>query len=264
MNFNTPPVVKNLLIINLIIFLAQTISPIGDDMITWLGLCSWHGSNFMPHQFITNIFLHGSISHLFSNMFALWMFGRILEYDLGSRRFLMYYLITGIGAGLFNMLVGEIQYDSLYNAVEAYIANPSPIAFSNLITSESAIGLTVNQQGMDAWMMMPNNQMYIQQTVDVAREMLAALANRPTIGASGAVFGVLLAFGMLHPNDRIMLLIPPIPMKAKYFVMIYGVIELYLGMSGRETGIAHFAHLGGMLWGFGLLWYWRKTRKIYF
>ena len=261
--FNTPPVVKNLLIINLIVFIAQTITPIGDDMVSLLGLNNWHSENFMPHQFVTHIFLHGGMSHIITNMFSLWMFGRILEYDLGSSRFLLYYMVTGVGAGLFNSLVGEIDYNTVKTAVEGFTAAPTPNGFSQLI-ADNFNGATVSQSFMDAWRQAPNNISYIGEALRGAEELLVTATNRVTIGASGAVFGILLAFGLMHPNERIMLLIPPIPIKAKYFVLIYGIIELSLGVTRSMSGIAHFAHIGGMIWGAMLLFYWKKTGKIRF
>jgi membrane associated rhomboid family serine protease len=156
---------------------------------------------FHSWQVVSYMFLHGGFSHLFFNMFALWMFGRTLEYDLGSKRFLIYYMVCGIGAGVIQLLVGMLSG-------------------------------------------MPHNI--------------------PTVGASGAVFGLLLAFGMMRPNDVIMLLFPPIALKAKWFVVVYGVIELLAGISGPMDNVAHFAHLGGMLWGFILLWYWKKRGTLYY
>ncbi len=144
------------------------------------------------------------------------MFGRTLEYELGSQRFLTYYLVCGIGAALLQLGVGWVEYN---HAVSLY--------------GETSL---------------------------TARMLLQV----PTVGASGAVFGLLLAYGVMHPNAIIMLMIPPVPIKAKWFVLIYGLIEFFFGMSGRQPGVAHFAHLGGMLWGFLLLWYWRKNRKIFF
>lgn len=216
--FSMQSVVNNLIMLNVVIFLAQWLSPkLDTQMVEYLGLHFWGASTFYPHQLVTYMFLHANFSHLFFNMFALWMFGRILEYDLGGKRFLIYYMITGIGAGVLNLMVNWYEFSSL----------------------ESQYG------------MIPDLVNLMDRTV--------------TIGASGAVFGVLLAFGMIHPNDRIMLLIPPIPMKAKYFVMIYGAIELFLGVSQYGTSnIAHFAHLGGMLFGFLLLKYWKSSGKIYF
>ncbi len=191
------PVVANLMIINVLIFFATAIiGPLYNLIMGYGALYMPQSPNFHFYQLVTYMFLHGSFQHLFFNMFALWMFGRTLEYELGPRRFLTYYMICGIGAALIQMLVA--YYMGEYGTV--------------------------------------------------------------LIGASGGVMGLLLAFGVMHPNAMIMLLIPPIPMKAKYFVMIYAAIELFLGASGRGGNVAHFAHIGGMLWGYLLLMYWRKRR----
>lgn len=216
--WNSRSVVNNLIMLNAVMFLAQFLSPKIDIILTqYLGLHALSSANFYPHQFITYMFLHGSLSHLFFNMFALWMFGRILEYDLGAKRFLILYMVTGIGAGVLNMFVTGWEISNL--TAEYSLNDPGLIRYIN---------------------------------------------NSVTIGASGAVFGILIAFGMLHPNDRLMLLIPPIPIKAKYFVMIYGALELVLGFTQTSSSIAHFAHIGGMLFGFLLLWYWKSKGKIYY
>lgn len=195
----TPPVVKNLMILNALIWLAGFLLPQVDEVLIGYGaLYNVLSPNFYSWQVVTYMFLHGGFSHLFFNMFALWMFGRTLEYDLGSKRFLTYYMVCGIGAGLIQMLV-----------------------------------------------------------------CLLTGSNVPTVGASGAVFGILLSFGMLHPNNVIMLMFPPIPLKAKWFVIIYGALELMYGVRGGDS-IAHFAHLGGMLWGFLLLRYWKNKGKIFY
>lgn len=195
----TPPVVKNLMILNALIWLAGFLLPQVDEVLIGYGaLYNVLSPNFYSWQVVTYMFLHGGFSHLFFNMFALWMFGRTLEYDLGSKRFLTYYMVCGIGAGLIQMLV-----------------------------------------------------------------CLLTGSNVPTVGASGAVFGILLSFGMLHPNNVIMLMFPPIPLKAKWFVIIYGALELMYGVRGGDS-IAHFAHLGGMLWGFLLLRYWKKQNQIWY
>lgn len=222
--FTTPPVVKNLIIVNVLFFMACNLLPngMGDALFNHLGLFFWESSHFRLYQLVTHIFLHANLTHLFFNMFALWMFGRTLEYDLGSKRFLTYYMVTGIGAGLLQLGVSWLEISRMQDVAAA------------------------------SGMMSP----YMQ-------GMIEARINTITIGASGAVFGVLLAFGMLHPNTMIMLLIPPIPIKAKYFVIGYGLIELFLGISGSQTNIAHFAHVGGMLWGYALLRYWKHKRFIY-
>ena len=203
----TPPVVKNLLIINVIFLLIQTMLPFGDEFTNMLALHFWRSDNFNVAQFFTYMFLHGDFNHLFFNMFALWMFGKQLEYEIGSKKFLIFYIITGVGSGLFHMGVQEIEF---------------------------MFGMMRNGHSI-------------------------------TVGASGAIFGILLAFGLMHPNERILLLIPPIPMKAKYFVMGYGAIELLLGFMNRQgDSVAHFAHLGGMFWGWLLLAYWKKKGYIRF
>ena len=195
---STPPVVLNLIIINALMLLATELLPVGNRIVGALALFNVESPLFHSYQLVTYMFLHGGFSHLFFNMFALWMFGRTLEYELGSKRFLTYYMVCGIGAAL-------IQY------------------FTALAFGELPMSL---------------------------------------VGASGAVMGLLLAFGVMHPNAVIMLLIPPIPMKAKWFVVVYGVIELFFGVSGRMDGVAHFAHVGGMLWGFLLLYYWKHKGVI--
>ena len=217
--FQTPPVVLNLIIINVLIFMATALLPKAGNTIMEYCALSLGTPFFHVYQFITYMFLHANFMHLFMNMFALWMFGRTLEYEMGSKRFLLYYMVTGIGAGLLQLGVTWIEVSSLHSAVAAGTASPYE---------------------------------------------LAARIGSVTIGASGAVFGVLLAFGMMHPNAMLMLLIPPIPIKAKYFVIGYGLIELFLGVSGAQSGVAHFAHVGGMLWGFFLLRYWKKKGDIYY
>lgn len=216
--FQTPPVVLNLIIINVLVYMATALLPVGDAIYRYCAL-SLGTPFFHTYQFITYMFLHANFEHIFFNMFALWMFGRTLEYELGSKRFLLYYMVTGVGAGLLQLGVTWIEVSSLADGVASGTVSP-----------------------------------YV----------LQSRIHAVTIGASGAVFGVLLAFGMMHPNSMIMLLIPPIPIKAKYFVIGYGLLELYLGMSGSQSGVAHFAHVGGMLWGWLLLRYWKKTGKIYY
>ncbi len=198
--FSMPPATMNLLIINALVFFGMAINPKALEWIVdHLALYSFSSGGFRIWQPITYMFLHGGPMHLFTNMFALWMFGRFIENDMGTNRFLSYYFATGVGAALVQLLVYWIT---------------------------GGVG--------------------------------------PTLGASGAVFGLLLAFGMMYPNSIIMLLIPPIPMKAKYFVIGYGLIELFFGVSGMMSSVAHFAHLGGMIFGFLLLRLWKKQGKIYY
>lgn len=267
MNFNTPPVVKNLIIINIIFFLAQTFLPTNDfDITKTLALHYWGAEGFRLHQLITYMFLHANIQHLLFNMFALWMFGRLLESEISSRRFLTFYIVTGVGAALFNMGVMELEYMGIKESVRAFLANPTPSDFSILAASKLNV---INQEAVsplvNAWIESPSNSQYISEGVAIVKLALSRQLDMSlTLGASGAVFGILLAFGLMHPNDRIMLLIPPIPMKAKYFVMGYAALELILGVTQSGSSIAHFAHLGGMLWAWLLLKYWKKKGYIYY
>lgn len=237
---NIPPVVKNLIIINVLFFVATYILELkGIRLSSYLGLYFPLSENFRLHQIFTHMFMHGNLTHLFFNMFALYMFGRVLESVWGSKRFLIYYLITGIGAAILHSFVNFLEYQSLINKM-----SPETIEY-------------VKTEGPGLWNEGKNFS-------DTLAGKLNMLLNIPTVGASGAVFGLLLAFGMLFPNTRLMLLFPPIPIKAKYFVMGYGAIELYLGFSHPGSNIAHFAHLGGMLFGFILIKYWQKhSNKFY-
>lgn len=183
-----PPAVKHLLIINGLCFLALNTPQIGELLFQFGALWPIGSGRFEVWQLVSYMFLHAGFSHIFFNLFALWMFGQSIENYWGTQRFTVYYFLTGIGAALLHMLVGG--------------------------------------------------------------------GGAPTLGASGAVYGILLAFGMMFPERRIMLLFPPIPLKAKYFVAIFGAIELISGFMRTNSGVAHFAHLGGMIVGFILIKYW--------
>jgi membrane associated rhomboid family serine protease len=205
-----PPVIQALLIGNCVVFLAQGLGgaqaliesfalwPLGTPRYVEAAIGLQRVPQFEIWQLVTYAFLHGNLLHLFFNMFALWMFGTLIELDWGSRRFLTYYFGCVIGAALVQLVVASSGSGNIY----------------------------------------------------------------PTVGASGGVFGILLAFGLRFPNQYILLLIPPIPIKAKWFVIIYGAIELYLGISGTRAGVAHFAHLGGMAAGLIMILYWRGKLPI--
>lgn len=206
------PVVKNIIIINVIMFLLTIIKE--EFMIEKFALFYFGSPLFQPYQLVTHMFMHGGFTHIFFNMYTFYFFGVALERVWGSKKFLVYYFVTGLGAAL---LHNGVQYLEVlhYEAVGDFMS----LKILNMI---------------------------------------------PTVGASGAIYGLLLAYGMLFPNDRIMLLIPPIPLKAKYFVIIFGGLELLLGLSNPGGSIAHFAHLGGMLFGLVLILYWKKNNRMYY
>jgi len=235
-----PEIVKNLLIINGLFFLATiSLESYGINFTKWLALHQFQSPDFMPHQLITHLFMHGNFTHLLFNMFALWMFGKTLENVWGGKRFLTYYMITGIGAAFVHLAVSQYEILSLQSQI-------SPNELSNLL--ENGGGLLANFQNYSYPLM----------------GKLNLLINTPTVGASGAVFGILLAFGMLFPNTLLYIYFA-IPVKAKYFVIIYGIMELYAGISNNPAdNVAHFAHLGGMLFGFILLKYWQKNNTQFY
>ena len=235
-----PEIVKNLLIINGLFFLATiSLESYGINFTKWFALHQFQSQDFMPHQLITHLFMHGNFTHLLFNMFALWMFGKTLENVWGGKRFLTYYMITGIGAAFVHLAVSQYEILSLQSQI-------SPNELSNLL--ENGGGLLANFQNYSYPIM----------------GKLNLLINTPTVGASGAVFGILLAFGMLFPNTLLYIYFA-IPVKAKYFVIIYGIMELYAGISNNPAdNVAHFAHLGGMLFGFILLKYWQKNNTQFY
>lgn len=213
---NLPTTTKNLLLINALVF-AATYFLQSWDIAGKLGLHFFMASDFHLYQLVTYMFVHGGFTHIFFNMFALWMFGRVMENVWGPRKFLFYYMICGIGAGIMQ----EIAQLGTYYVEGLYAYDQVNIGTSILTTG----------QYLNLW---------------------------NTVGASGAVYGILLAFGMTFPNERIFIFPIPVPIKAKWFVIGYAALELYSSISSSMDGVAHVAHLGGMLFGLLLILYWRR------
>ena len=237
-----PEVVKNLLIINGLFFLATwTLENQGIDLTKMFALHQFQSPDFEPWQLITHMFMHDSrsFSHLFFNMLTLWMFGKTLENMWGGKRFLTYYMITGFGAAL--IYVGYIQFQ-----IANISAELNPELINQVINATNNTKISAE----------PSQFLLMQKLYD--------LINTPMVGASGAVYGLLLAFGMLFPNSLIYLYFA-IPIKTKYFVAGIGILALWNGI-GNNPGdnVAHFAHLGGMIFGIILLKYWKKKGDIYF
>lgn len=270
-----PPVIKNLLIINGLFYLATMAlgSAYNIDLIEILGLHYVGASNFQPFQFISYMFMHSSsnFSHILFNMFALWMFGNTLENVWGSKKFLIYYLFTGIGAAL--IYTGWIGFEisPTVNAIDAYLNNPSLESFAlfthsdhlQIISYEVQNNYNALAQSLNHLSASDQN-LAIQKTVDFMTQYREDYLNGHTVvGASGAVYGILLAFGMMFPNSMIYLF-ALVPIKAKWFVLGFGLIELVSGISNRAgDNVAHFAHLGGMIFGLILILYWKKKGKLY-
>ncbi|MCS6967673.1 MAG: rhomboid family intramembrane serine protease [Cytophagales bacterium] len=259
--FQLTPVARNLLIINVAVFAFGNLLSI--DLSKLFGLRFPGSSQFASYQIITHMFVHAGIGHIFSNMLALIVFGPALETYWGSLRFLAFYFICGLGASACYLAVESVQLYQLKSAVEAYLQNPSFIAFDALIAqygnaTHAAITSFLNHFGDN-----PENPHLIAMSKQLALNLYEQKVNIPMVGASGAIFGILMAFGMMFPNIELMLLFPPIPIKAKYFVLLYGVYEIYSVIQAAPSdNIAHFAHLGGMLFAFVLVRYWQKRGEI--
>lgn len=256
-----PVVVKNLLIINgLMFFLQVVLEARGIDLAASLGLHYWRSPMFKPWQPFTHMFLHGSFMHLFSNMFALWMFGSAMENMWGPRRFLIYYLVCGFGAAVLHSLVLGVQFGALENAFYAYQQNPTLDHYLRFIRDQGLEGVGAFSRIGDLWGANPGTDAFVADTNLYIERYITDVTSFPTVGASGAVFGLLFAFGYMFPNMMIYLYFF-FPLKAKYFVALYAIFELYAGFRNHpEDNIAHFAHLGGMLVGFLLLRAWGMNR----
>ena len=231
------PVTKHLLIINVLIWLATIVFQRAGiiDLERWLGLHFWKGSEFNLAQMFTYMFMHDtrSIAHIFCNMFSLWMFGSLLERVLGSKRYLIYYVVCGLGAAFVQELVWQFSWQSI---------------LANNVTGPAASSVTEIIKAI--------NEGHAAFTMDQFYNSLL------TVGASGAVFGILLAFGMLFPNMPMYIIPIPFPIKAKWMVLGYGLFELFFGVSGTMDNVAHFAHLGGMIAGIIMILYWRHNGTI--
>ena len=221
MMFRIPTITKNLLIINGIAFLATLVLEMrGIDLANIGGLHFFLADNFHLYQFISYLFLHGNFMHILSNMFGLWMFGCVIENVWGPKKFLFYYITCGIGAGLIQELA---QFGQFY-----------------LTIAEQAPGIGLGE------------------LINVGHQLSHQLNSWTTIGASGAVYAVILAFGMTFPNERLFIIPFPFPIKAKWFVVGYVAIEFFSAVGTSADGVAHTAHLGGMLFGFLMIRYWNK------
>jgi membrane associated rhomboid family serine protease len=265
-----PPVTKNLIIINAIMLLATwLLRNRGIVLEEYFALFYPKSAYFRPWQFITYMFMHANITHLFFNMFALWMFGRVLENVWGPKRYLIFYFVTGLGAAALHTFVNYIEIAPMMKAITAFSNTPSADVFSAFVNKypdliKEAYDINQVRDFAVEWFNHPESTQFEQSALNIMNSALAVQLNIPTVGASGAVYGVLLGFGMLFPNTQLMLLIPPIPIKAKYMVIAYGALELVMAFTMPGSHVAHFAHLGGMLFGFILIKYWNTNTNSFY
>ena len=254
---NMTPVVKNLLILNGLMFLlayAFGKDAYGGLMLNkTLGLYIFESPNFRPYQLITHMFMHGNLMHIFFNMFALVMFGSPLEKVWGSQRFLIFYMVSGLGAAFIQQGVSTWHVHQVMAEMGAYNVD------WDLVKQAAALQIPDQISEIEALLNQAANQSGANFR---AIEEVFFQFKTPVVGASGAVFGILLGFGMLFPNTELIMLFFPVPIKAKYFVIIYGLIELFSGISNQPgDNIAHFAHVGGMIFGFILIKIWQKKDR---
>lgn len=231
---NAPVAVKNIIIVNIVMLVVTMLN----RPLMYEKFALWFPASpfFEWWQPVTHMFMHSGFFHLFFNMYALYVFGSVLERVWGPKKFLLFYFVTGLGAALVHMGVQWIEYN---NALEA-------------------VGFTKDAAAAQAGI--------VAMSIEAGAEMIPVWSMTlftPTVGASGAVYGVLLGFAMLYPDTILRLWFPPIALKAKWLVIIFGAIEIVLGITSTGAGIAHFAHLGGLIFGFILLMYWKKTRNLY-
>lgn len=254
---NLPPVVKNLLIINFIFWLADLALPrlLGGayqdfSLSDVLGMHYWASEKFHIYQLLTYMFIHGGFSHMFFNMFALFMFGAAIEQRWGTKRFLVFYLVSGVGAAVVQQLMWTIDFAPLISSLNDAIRQNSSAPLAGVEEKLRKMLHFGALSSVDAVTAMSMKQLIINSPV--------------TVGASGAIFGLLFAFGWLFPEARLMLIFLPVPIPARIFVALYAIVELFLGVAGFSfDNIAHFAHLGGMLFGWLLILYWKKKGTLY-
>lgn len=257
------PIVKNLLLINVGIFvIAAYFLP---QLQSLFALYYINSDHFMPFQFLTYMFMHADFWHLFSNMFGLFIFGPLLEQFLGPKKIIILWMVCGIGSGVLYSGYTAYQINQVDNKIEAFYNDPDPETFNKFISENRQMFKPAVYDFIDAYSRDPENKEYIgtaEKYMDYVRE---SKANVPMVGASGALFGVLIAFGMLFPNTQLFLLFPPMPIKAKYLVLFYGLYTVYnIIVNNPMDNVAHFAHLSGLIIGAILVTFWKKNRTSFY
>ncbi len=259
--------VKNLLIVNIGLFAIQYF--LGFKINDFLALYGFTSPEFSPYQLFTHMFVHSTrgFGHIFGNMIGLFFFGSMLERFWGSNKFLTYYLVTGIGAGILYGAVNFYEYKQTEKAMYAYAEHPTPEGFFTFLRAHYP-DFRYNQNILDIGENFdenPTSQKLASTSVNIVEMVTSKLRDTPMLGASGAIFGLIIAMAMLFPNTMLYLLFPPIPIKMKYFALFYGLYSIYsIVKAAPNDNVAHFAHLGGMLIGFIMIKIWDKDRKNFY
>lgn len=240
MNNRLTEAIKHLIIINVIVFIAPQLLQL--DFTNMLALHFPKNEHFGIWQYVTHLFMHGSFAHILFNMYGLWAFGTPLEQMWGKKKFLFFYFSAGLGAGIIYTLVNYYQFNGIYELFVNAGLNPSEI-------------LTILEKGST------NDIRVVNAITQNQFDKITILYNTPAVGASGAVYGVLVAFGLYFKDAKLALIFFPVPIAAKYFIPIMILGDLFFGMTKYSVGnIAHFAHVGGALIGFLIAYYWKKNQ----
>ena len=261
------PFVQRILILNVGLFILSAIFIQSFDLNDRLALHSIYSDKFQPYQFVTYMFVHAGFMHIFGNMLGLYFFGPMLEYYLGFKKFLILYFVCGIGAGFFYWGLNAYEVKEVRQDAIEYAQNPDPDSYTIFINKHYKMGYENAEvvKSMDAYIANPTNNELAAKTVEIVQYITAAQSNFSLVGASGAVFGILMAFALLFPNTELMLLFSPIPIKAKYLVGAYALFEIYSLYSNRpDDNVAHFAHITGMVFAFILIRYWTANRNSFY
>lgn len=259
------PYVQRILLINIALFALTYLLDNQLHIYHYLILHGFYSDSFAPYQLVTNIFMHAGIGHLFGNMLGLFFFGPLLERFLGYKKFLTLYFVCGVGAGLLYWGINAYEVTKVREDAVAYLNGPNPDAFNQFVNDHYSHGYSGMLNLIDAYAEHPDNALYAQQAQQEVILITNSIRDFALLGASGSVFGILMAFALLFPNTELLLLFPPIPIKAKYLVGGYAAIEIYSLYANRPNdNVAHFAHIAGMLFAFILVRYWKTNRNSFY
>ncbi|KPQ13764.1 MAG: rhomboid family protease [Algoriphagus marincola HL-49] len=260
---NITPVVQNLLLINVVLFLVSGF--VLPQLNEWFALYYIGSQNFKPFQFLTYMFMHADFWHLFSNMFGLLIFGPLLEQFLGPKKLLTLWMICGVGSGVLYSGYNIYRVNQLETKVETFSNNPDPEVFNRIVLDNRGFFQRSVFDFVDEYSRNPEDPAKINQAKQTLNAIIDIQSNIPMVGASGALFGILIAFAMLFPNTQLFLLFPPMPVKAKYLVLFYGLYTIYnVLVNNPLDNVAHFAHLSGLIIGGALVYKWKKDRNSFY
>jgi len=260
---NLTPVVKNILLVTVGAFVITTYFM--PQLKNFFALYYVQSNRFFPTQFLTYMFMHADFWHLFSNMLGLFIFGPLLEQFLGPKKILALWMICGVGSGLLYSGYTAYRMSQLDDKISQFYSDPNPDRFNDFVNKNRHLFRSGVYDFVDAYSRNPEDPSLVQRAKENLMGVREIQANIPMVGASGALFGILIAFGMLFPNTQLFLLFPPMPVKAKYLVLFYGLYTVYNVINSNPMdNVAHFAHLSGLVIGAGMVFYWKKNRKEFY